>query len=132
MPKRYRLNHHQLAAELAKKRHSQNRWADVLDVGRGHLSLLINGKRPYPSEDTRRKLLLGLHVPFSTLFEIEDVPAPGSDRPRHLSWILRAEPPGIVMPLESTFQEVRDAVRSLGVEAWVSLRASRRVCPRPS
>ncbi len=121
MPKRYRLNHHQLAAELAKKRHSQNRWADVLDVGRGHLSLLVNGKRPYPSEDTRRKLLLGLDVPFSTLFEIEDVPAPGSDRPRHLSWILRAEPPGNVMALESTFQEVRYAVRSLAQRPLFSL-----------
>jgi len=121
MPKRYRLKHHQLAAELAKKRHSQNRWADVLEVGRGHLSLLVNGKRPYPSEDTRKKLLVGLDVPFSTLFEIEDVPAPGSDRPRHLSWIPRAEAPGIVMPLESTFQEVRYAARSLAQRPLFSL-----------
>jgi len=121
MPKRYRLKHHQLAAELAKKRHSQNRWADVLDVGRGHLSLLVNGKRPYPSEDTRKKLLLGLDVPFSTLFEIEDMLAPGSDRPRHLSWIPRAKPPGIAMPLESTFQEVRYAARSLAQRPMFSL-----------
>jgi predicted permease len=113
MAKRYRLKHHQLAAELAKKRHSQNRWADVLDVGRGHLSLLVNGKRPYPSDDTRKKLLRGLDVPFSTLFEIEDVPIPGGTRPRHLSWLQRAEPAGIAMPLESTFQEVRFAFRTL-------------------
>ena len=121
MSTRYRLKHLQLAAELAKKRHSQNRWADVLDVGRGHMSLLVNGKRPYPSEDTRKKLLVGLDVPFSTLFEIEDVLAPGSDRPRHLSWIPRAEPRGIPMPLDSTFQEVRYAARSLAQRPLFSL-----------
>ncbi|NKB87820.1 MAG: FtsX-like permease family protein [Acidobacteria bacterium] len=121
MPTRYRLKNHQLAAELAKKRHSQNRWADVLGVGRAHLSLLVNGKRPYPSEDTRRKLLQGLDVPFSTLFEIEEVPMPGSDRPRHHAWMPRPEPPGIVMPLESTFQEIRYALRTIVLRPMFSL-----------
>ena len=114
MAKRYLLKRHQLAAELAKRRHSQNRWAQILGLGRGHLSLLLNGKRPYPSTDTRRKLLDGLSVPFSTLFEIEDVPMPGTDRPRHLAWLPRSVPElRGSLPMVALLQDLKFAGRSL-------------------
>ena len=114
MAKRYLLKRQQLAAELAKRRHSQNRWAQILGLGRGHLSLLLNGKRPYPAADTRRKLLDGLSVPFSTLFEIEDVPMPGMDRPRHLAWLQRAAPTiRGSLPMVALLQDMKFAARSL-------------------
>ncbi len=114
MAKRFRLKRQQLAAELAKRRYTQNRWAHVLGLGRGHLSLLLNGKRPYPSADTRRKLLEGLSVPFSTLFEIEDTPMPGSDRPRHRAWLPRSVPEVRGnLPMGALLQDLKFAARSL-------------------
>lgn len=114
MATRLKLKHRQLAAELAKSRMSQNRWADKLGLGRAHLSLLVNGRRPYPSEQTRRKLIEGLGVPFSTLFEVEDIPMPGGARPRHLAWLFGRH----------TFSTVLegDAVTGLGHDTRHALR----------
>lgn len=68
---RTRLNHHKLAEILARSRRSQNAWAAKLELDSGHLSKLVNGKRPYPGVKTRQKLLQGLDLPFEALFEIE-------------------------------------------------------------
>ena len=73
---RYRLRHKRLARELAAKGISQNRWAQRLGLGRGHLSLLVNGKRPFPSPRTRRKLLDGLDLCVQDLFEVERTARP--------------------------------------------------------
>ncbi|HSR54164.1 MAG TPA: ADOP family duplicated permease [Acidobacteriota bacterium] len=75
---RIRLKHQRLAQELAESRLSQNRWAQRMGLDSGHLSQLANGKRPYPSASTRRKLLQGLDLEFEQLFEIE--------RPRTRLW----------------------------------------------
>lgn len=121
MATRYRLNQQQLAAELAKRRMSQNRWAQVLGIGRGHLSLLLNGKRPYPSAATRAKLLAGLQVPFSTLFEIEDVPLPGHDRPRHRAWLRRRSRRHGDRLMGELLQDLRFGVRALGQRPMLSV-----------
>ncbi len=42
-----------------------------LGLDRGHLSKLLRGQRPFPSAETRRKLLQGLDVPFEALFAKE-------------------------------------------------------------
>ena len=42
-----------------------------LGLNSGHLSKLVNGKRPYPGAKTRQKLLQGLGIEFDRLFEVE-------------------------------------------------------------
>ncbi len=71
MAERIRLRHERLARLIAQSRMSQNWWARRLGVGRGHLSLLVRGKRPYPSPETRLKLLQGLGRRFEELFVVE-------------------------------------------------------------
>ncbi len=66
-----RLKHERLQAEIAGSRLSQNRWALRLGLSSGQLSEMVNGKRPYPSPETRRKLLEKLSLPFEELFEVE-------------------------------------------------------------
>ena len=68
---RVRLKHQVLAARVAQSQLSQNHWAIKLSLSRGHLSDLVNGKRPYPSGKVRRKLLDGLACEFDELFHIE-------------------------------------------------------------
>ncbi|HSR69807.1 MAG TPA: ADOP family duplicated permease [Acidobacteriota bacterium] len=68
---RIRLKHERLARELAERKLSQNRWAQRMGLDSGHLSQLVNGRRPYPSASTRRKLLEGLDLDFDQLFELE-------------------------------------------------------------
>ncbi len=68
---RVRLKHERLAAEMARSRMSQNAWARRVGISRGHMSNLVNGKRPYPGAITRGKLLDALDLPFEVLFEIE-------------------------------------------------------------
>lgn len=75
---RVRLKHKRLAAELAKSRLSQNRWAQKLGLDSGHLSQLVNGRRVHPNARTRRKLLKGLDLDFDALFEVELPPRPGA------------------------------------------------------
>ena len=69
---RVRLRHDKLAQHLARSRRSQNAWALRLRLSRGHLSDLVQGKHPYPSAGTRKKLLDGLEIGFEDLFEIEE------------------------------------------------------------
>ena len=68
---RIRIKHENLRRVLARRRLSQNRQAIRLGLSSGQLSDLTNGKRPYPSAGTRRKLLDGLELEFEELFEIE-------------------------------------------------------------
>ncbi len=67
---RVRLKHRRLAEVLARRPISHNRWAQTLGLSSGHLSDLLSGRRKYPAEGTRRKLLDGLDLPFEELFEI--------------------------------------------------------------
>lgn len=66
-----RLKHERLADELARSRLTQNRWAQKMGLGRGHLSNLVNGRILYPRAATREKLLRALGVPFEELFQVE-------------------------------------------------------------
>lgn len=66
-----RLKHQVLAQLLARRSITQNRWAQMLGISRGHLSDLVNGRHVHPAPRTRRKLLEGLGVEFETLFEVE-------------------------------------------------------------
>lgn len=66
-----RLKHERLARAVAQSKLTQNRWAQKLGLGRGHFSQLINGRRPYPNPETRRKLIQGFGLPFDDLFEVE-------------------------------------------------------------
>ncbi|MEE8584834.1 MAG: ADOP family duplicated permease [Acidobacteriota bacterium] len=50
---------------------SQNRWALKLGISSGHLSELVNGKRPYPAPETRQRLCKGLGLSFEELFQLE-------------------------------------------------------------
>lgn len=68
---RVRLRHRKLAQILGRSALSQNRWAQKMGISSGHLSLLVNGKRLYPTAKTRRRLLEALNVPFEELFELE-------------------------------------------------------------
>ena len=74
---RVKLKHRRLAEELAKKPLTLNRWAQLLGLSSGHLSDLVNGRRPSPAPKTRAKLLEGLGLPFEELFELQD---PGEGR----------------------------------------------------
>ncbi len=67
-----RLKHRRLSQELLKRNISQNRWAQKLGLSRGHLSMLVNGRRPYPSAKTRLRLLQGTGLNFDDLFELVD------------------------------------------------------------
>jgi transcriptional regulator with XRE-family HTH domain len=60
MAGRFKLKHGRLASAIRRSRLSQNHWALRLGLDRGHFSQLVRGKRPYPSAETRRKLLDGL------------------------------------------------------------------------
>ena len=73
---RYRLRHDRLRRELAKQRISQNRWAQKFGLSKSHLSMLVNGQRPYPEASTRRKLQEGLGVRLDELFDIEQRASP--------------------------------------------------------
>lgn len=73
---RVKLRRDKLAELLARRQISQNRWAQILRISRGHLSDLLNGRHVHPSARTRRKLLQQLEVPFEDLFEIEPAPTP--------------------------------------------------------
>ncbi|HSR70307.1 MAG TPA: ADOP family duplicated permease [Acidobacteriota bacterium] len=68
---RIRLKHRELARMLERGRLSQNHWAIRLGISKGHLSLLVNGKRPYPGGRTRERLLRGLDADFDQLFTVE-------------------------------------------------------------
>ncbi|HSR52540.1 MAG TPA: ADOP family duplicated permease [Acidobacteriota bacterium] len=68
---RIRLKHRELARILERGKLTQNHWALRLGISKGHLSLLVNGKRPYPSGRTRERLLRGLDVDFDRLFAVE-------------------------------------------------------------
>ncbi len=68
---RIRLRHDRLARKIAASRLSQNRWALRIGISTGHLSELVNGKRPFPSASTRRKLLAAFDAELEELFEIE-------------------------------------------------------------
>lgn len=68
---RVRLNQQRLIEVLSQSALTQNHWAIKLGLSRGHLSDLVNGKHPYPSPVTRRKLLDGLRLSFEDLFIVE-------------------------------------------------------------
>ena len=73
---RIRLRQDRLARRIADSRMSQNRWALRIGISTGHLSELVNGKRPYPSALTRRKLLAAFEAELEELFRIETAPNP--------------------------------------------------------
>ena len=77
---RYRLRHDKLRQALARRRISQNRWAQMLGLSKSHLSMLVNGQRPYPEASTRRKLQEGLGVRLDELFELEHDEYPQPER----------------------------------------------------
>jgi putative ABC transport system permease protein len=89
---RVRLKHQRLAQELARSPVTLNRWAQRLGFSSGHLSDLVNGKRPFPAPRTRQKLLEGLGLAFEELFSLEPppgaaataTPASPAQRPRFL------------------------------------------------
>ena len=68
---RIRLKLDRLIEELSRSNRTQNHWAIKLGLSRGHLSELLNGKHPYPSQKTREKLIVGLALEFGDLFEAE-------------------------------------------------------------
>lgn len=76
---RIQLRHRRLAEELSRRQISQNAWAIRLGLDSGHLSKLVNGKRPYPSAETRRKLLDGLDLDFDDLFIVPGSPHNSQD-----------------------------------------------------
>lgn len=75
-----RLKHERLARALAESPVTLNRWAQRMGLRSGHLSQLANGRRPYPTARTRRKLLDALGLGFDDLFEVE-APTPASPAP---------------------------------------------------
>ena len=114
-----RLRHERLAVRLARGKRSQNAWALRLGLHKGHLSRLVNGKRPYPGPETRQRLLDGLDLSFEELFQIE-VESPQN----RLQWILhwarqswrsRVQPPYSVIRGDGTLrmllQDLRYSVR---------------------
>lgn len=94
---RYRLRNDRLRRELARRQISQNRWAQMLGLSKSHLSMLVNGQRPYPEEATRRKLQEGLGVRLDELFDLEHDQNP---QPEHNL-------------MESLLQDVRHGWRAL-------------------
>ncbi|HSR67304.1 MAG TPA: ADOP family duplicated permease [Acidobacteriota bacterium] len=111
-----RLKHQQLARELEKRNLSLNHWGLKMGLSKGHLSLLVNGKRPYPSPSTRRKLLRGLETDFHVLFEVEnDEKSNSGGAGMSSSFRTRLSPQGPrgASTMESIRQDIRTAFRSL-------------------
>lgn len=128
---RVRIKHRRLAQLLARRPLSLNHWAQRIGVGRGHLSQLVNGKRPYPRAETRERLLRALGVEFDELFErVENRPR----RPERIERIVYRTPSrrsAILSPrrsiedlpagppptgdevMESLFRHLRHATRQL-------------------
>ncbi|HSR53367.1 MAG TPA: ADOP family duplicated permease [Acidobacteriota bacterium] len=75
---RLRLNHQRLREEAARSGLSQRDLADKLGLSAPHLSMLMAGKRPYPSRQTRRKLLRGLELDSQELF-VREQDEPGRE-----------------------------------------------------
>lgn len=122
---RIRLKHNRLAKELAGSHRSQNLWALKLGLSRGHLSLLVNGKRPYPNGKTRKRLLDGTGLSFQDLFEIETLEAA-----RKIAWKRRArlsevgpKPTGIrkAALMKHVRSDFRQAFRSIRKNKGASL-----------
>jgi len=67
---RVRLKHQRLRRALLRRNVSQNRWAQIIGISPGYLSMLANGQRSTPSAPTRRKLLRATGLEFDELFEI--------------------------------------------------------------
>lgn len=116
---RIRLKEERLVDLLKRRGISQNHWARQLGLSRGHLSELVNGRRPYPHPETRRKLLDGLGVSFEELFEVER-PEPTPERSATPGMTPGMTPapiptdPGRRAPiLESVLADGRYAVRRL-------------------
>ncbi|HSR51578.1 MAG TPA: ADOP family duplicated permease [Acidobacteriota bacterium] len=111
-----RLKHRQLARELEKRNLSLNHWGLKMGLSKGHLSLLVNGKRPYPSPSTRRKLLRALDADFEALFEVEGEGSDPTGSGGMSSSFRTPQPPhgprGASM-MESIRQDIRTAFRSL-------------------
>lgn len=108
---RVRLKRKRLAKLLTQRQVSQNRWAQILGLSRGHLSDLLGGRHVYPSARTRRKLLEKLEVPFEELFEVEHSPKPDSTPPATTHGQLDS----VVRGISRIFllQDLRDGFRSL-------------------
>ncbi len=67
---RVRLNNQALGELISRSPFSQNHWAIKCGLSKGHLADIVNGKHPYPSPETREKLLDNLEASFDDLFEI--------------------------------------------------------------
>ncbi|HSR67566.1 MAG TPA: ADOP family duplicated permease [Acidobacteriota bacterium] len=72
---RPRLDHQRLQKEAARSGLSQRDLAAKLGLSAPHLSMLMSGKRPYPTRRTRRKLTRGLALAFDELF-VREPPQP--------------------------------------------------------
>ncbi|HJU75583.1 MAG TPA: ADOP family duplicated permease, partial [Gemmatimonadaceae bacterium] len=68
---RVRLKLERLQQLLARSALSQNHWAIRIGLSSGHWSDIVNGRHPYPSSKTRRRMLEEFRVPHEELFEIE-------------------------------------------------------------
>ncbi len=76
---RVRLKLERLQQLLARSALSQNHWAIRIGLSSGHWSDIVNGRHPYPSTKTRRRMLEELRVPLEELFEIETSSTSPSD-----------------------------------------------------
>lgn len=66
---KFRLRAGRFAAELARRKLSQNAWAQKLGVSKAYLSQLVNGRRQYPGASVRHRILQALELPEDELFE---------------------------------------------------------------
>lgn len=64
MGHRSRLKYEKLATRLKQSRLSQNSWARRLRISKAYLSQMVNGRRLYPSDEVRARLLQQLQAPF--------------------------------------------------------------------
>ena len=71
MGHRSRLKYEKLATRLKQSRLSQNSWARRLRISKAYLSQMVNGRRLYPSDEVRARLLQQLQAPFHEFFEVE-------------------------------------------------------------
>lgn len=76
---RARLQYRELAALLDRSRRSRNSWAQAFGISKGYLSLLASGRREYPGEELRQRLLESLGVGFDELFTWEEDPTSAAD-----------------------------------------------------
>ncbi len=76
---RVRLKLERLQQLLARSALSQNHWAIRIGLSSGHWSDIVNGRHPYPSTKTRRRMLEELRLPLEELFEIETSSTSPSD-----------------------------------------------------